>query len=81
MPWNCRIWFIESRGVHYREDYPQTDNDGWLVETISVLQDDELQIDTRPVTVTELNPRPGLIPYLDMLKAMMEAHSDVGGHH
>jgi succinate dehydrogenase/fumarate reductase flavoprotein subunit len=71
----------ESRGVHYREDYPQTDNDGWLVETISVLQDDELQIDTRPVTVTELNPRPGLIPYLDMLKAMMEAHSDVGGHH
>jgi len=71
----------ESRGVHYREDYPQTDNDNWLVETISVLRDNELQIDTRPITATLLSPHRGVTPYFDMLKAMMEAHSEVGGHH
>ena len=24
----------ESRGVHYREDYPNTDNDRWLKESV-----------------------------------------------
>jgi succinate dehydrogenase/fumarate reductase flavoprotein subunit len=71
----------ESRGVHFREDYPQTDNDDWLVETIARFQDSELQIQKRPVTITHLSPDQGVIPYLDMLKSMMKAHSDVGGHH
>ena len=71
----------ESRGVHYREDHPQTDNDNWLEESIVKLIGDELEVGKRPLTITSVTPPKGKRPYLDMLKSMMEAHSDVGGHH
>ena len=70
----------ESRGVHYREDYPYTDNDNWLKETVVKLNG-EMTISTRPVTITSLAPQPGRKPYLEMLKELMEGHSEVGGHH
>ncbi len=71
----------ESRGVHYREDYPDTDNDNWLHESLVHLADDGMEINRRPVTHTTITPAGGVTPYLDMMKQMMEAHSDVGGHH
>ena len=71
----------ESRGVHFREDHPQTDNDRWLVESILSNQNGKPKISHRPVTVTSMTPPGGVTPYLEMLKKMMEAHSDVGGHH
>jgi succinate dehydrogenase/fumarate reductase flavoprotein subunit len=71
----------ESRGVHYREDYPQTDNDNWLQESIVKVRDGVLTITKRPAIFTTLTPPQGMRPYLDMMKKMMEAHSDVGGHH
>ena len=71
----------ESRGVHYREDFPQTDNDNWLRESIVGLNGGGLKIGSRPVATTTITPPGGVTPYLDMLKKMMEAHSDVGGHH
>lgn len=71
----------ESRGVHYRDDYPHTDNDRWLKEIVVKQTDGKLQTTTRPVTITALTPPKGVIPYLEMIKRMMEAHSDVGGHH
>ncbi|MCB2191038.1 MAG: FAD-binding protein [Deltaproteobacteria bacterium] len=70
----------ESRGVHYREDHPYTDNDNWLKETVAKLNG-EITISTRPVQITSLAPDPGRKPYLEMLQEMMEGHSEVGGHH
>jgi len=71
----------ESRGVHYREDFPHTDNDNWLSESIVKQTDDGLEITRRPVTLTTITPPKGVMPYLEMMKKMMQAHSDVGGHH
>jgi len=74
------LFRTESRGVHYREDYPRTDNDNWLQETVARLNG-EIEICTRPITVTSFSPPSGVKPYLGMLKGLMEAHSEVGGHH
>jgi succinate dehydrogenase/fumarate reductase flavoprotein subunit len=71
----------ESRGVHYREDYPDTDNDNWIQESIVSLDDGAMKILTRPITLTTITPPTGTMPYLEMMKQMMEAHSAVGGHH
>jgi succinate dehydrogenase/fumarate reductase flavoprotein subunit len=71
----------ESRGVHFREDFPYTDNDHWLKENIIRYEKGALEVYRRPVTTTSMTPPKGKIPYLDMIKKMMESRSDVGGHH
>ncbi len=71
----------ESRGVHYREDFPDTDNDSWLKESIVRLSDDGMTIDHRPVTATAVSLPSGVRPYIDTLKQMMDDHSDIGGGH
>jgi succinate dehydrogenase/fumarate reductase flavoprotein subunit len=71
----------ESRGVHFREDFPQTDNDTWLKETIIPSTDGDFEITTRTPSITQVTPPGGKIDYLEMWKQMMAAHSDVGGHH
>jgi len=71
----------ESRGVHYRLDHPYTDNNNWLKEIIVKRVGDEMSVTTRPVTVTKLSPPSGVIPYWEMMKKMMEAHSEIRGHH
>jgi succinate dehydrogenase/fumarate reductase flavoprotein subunit len=71
----------ESRGVHFREDHPDTDNDHWLRESVVKRTDTGFQLTTRPVCATSLTPPGGVTPYLDMIKRMMESHSDIGGHH
>jgi len=79
------LFRTESRGVHYREDYPDTDNDNWLQESIARLNgglfNGGLEISKRPATITSASPPSGKKPYLDMLKELMEGHSEVGGHH
>ncbi|MGC8837613.1 MAG: FAD-binding protein [Anaerolineae bacterium] len=71
----------ESRGVHYRADCPQTDNDRWLKELVVTRAGSAPSVSVRPVVVTSLVPPGGVVPYLEMMKRMMEAHSDVGGPH
>ncbi len=71
----------ESRGVHFREDHPHTDNDNWLKESVVKRTDTGFEVSTRPVTTTSLTPPGGVTPYLDMIKRMMESHSEIGGHH
>ena len=71
----------ESRGVHFREDHPDTDNDNWLKESLVKRTDTGFALTTRPVCATSLTPPGGATPYLDMIKRMMESHSDIGGHH
>jgi len=71
----------ESRGVHYRADCPHADNDRWLREIVVKQAGDAPSMNLRPVVVTTLEPPKGVVPYLEMMKRMMEAHSDVGGPH
>jgi succinate dehydrogenase/fumarate reductase flavoprotein subunit len=71
----------ESRGVHFREDYPDADNDSWLAESVVSKKGDAMEVSSRPVTVTAMTPPAGKMPYLDMMKALIEAHSDTGGKH
>jgi succinate dehydrogenase/fumarate reductase flavoprotein subunit len=71
----------ESRGVHYREDAPDTDNDRWLRQLVLRQVDGELALRTRPVTVTSITPPAGSRPYIDYLRLRMQSHSDTGGAH
>ena len=75
------LFRTESRGVHCREDFPFTNNDDWLCETIVACTGGTLGLSTRPPVMTTLTAPKGVIPYLDMWKKMMEAHSPVGGNH
>ena len=77
----CALMRTESRGVHYREDYPYTDNDIWLKESIITMDQDNPEVVFRSPAITSLQPGEGVIPYFEMLKKMMKAHSDIGGHH
>ena len=71
----------ESRGVHYRSDHPRTDNNNWLNEIVVKIKGQRPHLSSRPVVTTKLVPPKGVIPYVEMLKKMMEAHSEIGGHH
>lgn len=71
----------ESRGVHFREDHPFTDNESWLKEIVLQKGPSGMLVSTRKVTMDILPPPGGIVPYLDMLKRMMQGHSDIGGHH
>lgn len=71
----------ESRGVHFREDYPFTDNDNWLQESVVKLKNCDLTVEHRPVKATSISLPSGVLPYFDMMKKMMESHSDTGGKH
>jgi len=46
----------ESRGAHYREDFPQRDDGKWLVHTLVCQATDGPQIFTMPVTIAKYQP-------------------------
>ena len=46
----------ESRGVHYREDYPNRDDDNFLVHTMASEGPDGPVISTKPVRITQFKP-------------------------
>jgi succinate dehydrogenase/fumarate reductase flavoprotein subunit len=71
----------ESRGVHYREDHPHTDNDQWLKESVIQKSNGGFELSHRPLTVTSMMPPTGKTPYLQFVKQMMESRSDTGGKH
>jgi succinate dehydrogenase / fumarate reductase flavoprotein subunit len=48
----------ESRGAHWREDFPDRDDQRWLKHTLVALKDGEPAIFYRPVTVTRFEPKP-----------------------
>jgi succinate dehydrogenase/fumarate reductase flavoprotein subunit len=44
----------ESRGAHYRRDFPQTDNDRWLRNIVAHLRGEDLELGTEPVRMPTL---------------------------
>jgi succinate dehydrogenase/fumarate reductase flavoprotein subunit len=49
----------ESRGAHYRRDFPRTDNAHWLMNTVTRLRGEALEIETTPVRLTRMRPEDG----------------------
>ena len=56
-------------------------NDEWLEESVVLHTGGGFEIAHRPVTVTSMTPPAGIMPYLEFMKQMMDAHSDTGGKH
>ena len=48
----------ESRGAHSREDFPERDDDNWLVHSLAYLEGDSVRLDTKPVDTSIWEPKP-----------------------
>lgn len=48
----------ESRGAHYREDYPERDDAQWLKHTLIRRTDSGVEMSYKPVTITRFQPKP-----------------------
>jgi succinate dehydrogenase / fumarate reductase flavoprotein subunit len=48
----------ESRGAHFREDYPERDDENWLKHTFVQKTDEGQRVFYRPVTITRFEPKP-----------------------
>jgi succinate dehydrogenase flavoprotein subunit len=46
----------ESRGGHFREDYPARDDRNWLKHTLAMRTDGGVKLDYKPVTITRYQP-------------------------
>jgi succinate dehydrogenase / fumarate reductase flavoprotein subunit len=47
----------ESRGAHAREDFPDRDDDTWMKHTLAFLDEEEVRLDYKPVTITHFKPK------------------------
>jgi succinate dehydrogenase / fumarate reductase flavoprotein subunit len=48
----------ESRGAHWREDFPERNDEKWLKHTLVQKTDSGISITYKPVTVTRFEPKP-----------------------
>ncbi|MEK6543856.1 MAG: FAD-binding protein, partial [Elusimicrobiota bacterium] len=47
----------ESRGGHYREDFPKRDDAGWLKHTFAKLSNGKIGFDFKPVKIVQFQPQ------------------------
>lgn len=47
----------ESRGAHAREDYPNRDDDNWMVHTLAWLDGEQVTLRYKPVEITKYQPK------------------------
>jgi succinate dehydrogenase / fumarate reductase flavoprotein subunit len=47
----------ESRGGHYREDFPDRDDVNWLKHTLAYLEPEGVRMSSKPVTITRFEPK------------------------
>jgi len=48
----------ESRGAHYKPDFPERDDANWLKTTRAKFSDGEIQLTYEPVDISQIPPRP-----------------------
>ena len=48
----------ESRGGHFREDYPERNDDEWLRHTLAFRSEGGPRLSYKPVTITKFEPKP-----------------------
>ena len=48
----------ESRGAHYREDFPERDDESWLKHTLVQKTDEGPRLSYKPVSITDFQPKP-----------------------
>ena len=48
----------ESRGAHYKPDYPERDDNNWLKTTRAKWVNNEIQLTYEPVDISLIKPRP-----------------------
>jgi len=48
----------ESRGAHFREDFPERDDAAWLRHTLAYQAEGDPRLADRPVTITRFQPKP-----------------------
>lgn len=48
----------ESRGAHYREDYPERDDANYLAHSLVYRDKGKIRIGYKPVTITRFQPKP-----------------------
>jgi succinate dehydrogenase / fumarate reductase flavoprotein subunit len=48
----------ESRGAHFREDFPERDDELWLKHTLATKGAESPQLSYKPVSVTRFEPKP-----------------------
>jgi succinate dehydrogenase/fumarate reductase flavoprotein subunit len=53
----CAINRTESRGSHFRRDFPKRDDPNWLKHTMAHKKGDEIVIDYKPVVITKYPPQ------------------------
>jgi succinate dehydrogenase / fumarate reductase, flavoprotein subunit len=53
----CALNRTESRGGHARDDYPNRDDANWLKHTMVRCSDGKLEIDYKPVVITQYQPK------------------------
>jgi succinate dehydrogenase / fumarate reductase flavoprotein subunit len=47
----------ESRGAHFREDYPKRDDANWLKHTLAYYNGGKICLAYKPVTITRFQPK------------------------
>ena len=47
----------ESRGAHFREDYPTRNDEQWLTHSLAALDGETIRLSSKPVTITRLQPK------------------------
>ncbi len=59
----------ESRGAHYRRDFPFTDNEKWLTNIIIKKVGEETHLALRPLPFVKIAPPQGIVPFPAISKA------------
>src|SRR5690606_35977187 len=55
----CALNRTESRGAHYRTDYPNRDDENWLKHTLIYRNGQGLEFKYKPVVITQFQPQIG----------------------
>ena len=53
----CALARQESRGAHFREDFPNRDDAQWLKHTLAYRKDGQVELKYKPVSITRFQPQ------------------------